>query len=601
MAGVDSLLRMLSEHGADELRLATDEAPRMLKRGAPVRLSIPPTGIEILRHLLEPLLPPEREAELRDAGRLEATYQPESGGGAFSVTLQSRGGKLEATFRAGAAVAARPAPPTLRAVPPAATQSPAGGAAGAALSPPPSAGARSPGASPAGASVPPSFGASAGSSFGVSVPPSGGAAAGLPSSGAPGLSSSGASAGGTSGLSSSGAAAGLPAGGASSTAMSGAGAPVPSSFAAPAAGATSASGPSLGGATGAGSALTALLRRAIALGASDVHLMTGERPTVRIDGQLRGLDEPPVAVEELLAGAVDDHLWPRAFAGRSADAAFDVVGLGRFRVNLYRASDRLAAALRVLPRSAPSLAELNLPASLEELVAAPHGLILVSGATGSGKSATLAALAQAALRRRTGLLVSLEDPIEYGILGERGSLVRQRQIGSDVTDFATGLRDALREDPDVLLIGEMRDPETIGLALTAAETGHLVLASLHSRSAASSVERIVDSYVGARQQQVRLQLADSLRAVVAQRLLPRAHGAGRLPAIELLRVNQNVASLIREGKTAQIMTAMQSSRKDGMLPLERCLADLVRADQVTREQALAAANDPASLLLYLQS
>jgi twitching motility protein PilT len=213
----------------------------------------------------------------------------------------------------------------------------------------------------------------------------------------------------------------------------------------------------------------------------------------------------------------------------SSDRALHLEGVGRFRVHAYRAGDRPAAAIRVLPRSVPRLEELHFPVPLHELVQVPHGLVLVCGPTGSGKSATLAALAAEALRLRGGVLVSLEDPIEYALAEEAGaSLVRQRQIGRDVRDFASGLRDALREDPDILLIGEMRDTESISLALTAAETGHLVLASLHSRSAAATVERIVDSYAPERQQQVRVQLADALRAVVAQRLLPRARGGGRV-------------------------------------------------------------------------
>jgi len=168
-----------------------------------------------------------------------------------------------------------------------------------------------------------------------------------------------------------------------------------------------------------------------------------------------------------------------------------------------------------------------------------------------------------------------------------------------VRDFATGLRDALREDPDVILVGEMRDPETIGLALTAAETGHLVLSSLHSRSAASAIERIVDAYASARQQQIRVQLADSLRAVVSQRLLPRARGPGRIPAVEVLRVTHAVAAMVRDGKTAQIATALQSGRRDGMISLERCLADRVQAAEVRLEDARAAANDGEALAMYL--
>jgi twitching motility protein PilT len=256
----------------------------------------------------------------------------------------------------------------------------------------------------------------------------------------------------------------------------------------------------------------------------------------------------------------------------------------------------------VLPRVVPRLDELNFPVSLSELVQVPHGLVLVCGPTGSGKSATLAALAVEALRQRGGVLISLEDPIEYALGDEPGAgLVRQRQIGRDVRDFGSGLRDALREDPDILLIGEMRDTESISLALTAAETGHLVLASLHSRSAAATVERIVDSYAPERQQQIRVQLADALRAVIAQRLLPRAKGGGRVVALEILRGNHTVANLIREGKTAQIVSVIQAGKKDGMLPLERCLADLVRSGQITREVALAAGNDVSSLQSYLQT
>jgi twitching motility protein PilT len=256
--------------------------------------------------------------------------------------------------------------------------------------------------------------------------------------------------------------------------------------------------------------------------------------------------------------------------------------------------------------NAPSLADLHMPVPLEELVATPHGLVLVCGPTGSGKSATLAALAEAALsssaqRGHARLLITLEDPVEYVITAKHGGLVRQRQVGSDVVDFPSGLRDALREDPDIVLIGEMRDPETIGLAMTAAETGHLVLTSLHSRSAASSVERIVDSYPPGRQQQIRVQLADALRAVIAQRLVPSARGDGRVPAVEILRGTSSVASLIREGKTAQLPTAIQSGKKEGMIPLERSLADLVRSGHIDRERAQSAANDLTSLASYLSA
>ena len=328
--------------------------------------------------------------------------------------------------------------------------------------------------------------------------------------------------------------------------------------------------------------LTAILRQASQLGASDVHLLSGEPPTIRVDGVLRLLnDQPIVRTEDLVAGVIPD-----VTTAHSIDRAFDIAKIGRFRIHLYRVSNRLAAAIRILPQTTLTLAQLHLPVPLDDLAEIRDGLVIVCGPTGAGKSATLAALAEAAVRHRSGLLITLEDPVEYRITTPSG-LVRQRQIGIDVADFPTGLRDALREDPDIILIGEMRDKETISLALTAAETGHLVLASMHSRSAAGSIERIVDSYVAEQQQQIRGQLAESLRAIVSQRLVRRSLGTGRIPALELLRGNHTIANLIREGKTAQIATVLQSARKEGMFPLERCLTDLVRTGMIELSEATA--------------
>jgi twitching motility protein PilT len=344
--------------------------------------------------------------------------------------------------------------------------------------------------------------------------------------------------------------------------------------------------------------LGAVLAKAAALGASDVHLTQGRPPIARVDGELRtlrGVESP-----EISALLQDRTQLERVLAGRSVDLGLDVPAIGRLRVNVYAAGDGLCAAIRILSREAPLLSELQLPSMVQSLVSLPHGLVIACGPTGSGKSTTLAALARQALTLRARVLITLEDPIEYRIPpGCEGGLVRQREIGREVSDFATGLRDALREDPDILLIGEMRDAETIGLALTAAETGHLVLASLHSRSSASAVERIVDAYPPERQRQIRVQLADSLRAVIAQRLLPRADGSGRVPAVEFLRVNFGVANLIREGKTPQILTAMQSGGEDGMVQLERSLADLVRAGLVPVQAARSVASDPKALDDYL--
>lgn len=344
-------------------------------------------------------------------------------------------------------------------------------------------------------------------------------------------------------------------------------------------------------------ALIAVVAQAAAHGASDIHLSPQRPPIVRINGTLRTLEgQPGFDAVALLGGPQHaDHMRVRG----SVDRAFDVRGAGRVRVNVYASEEGLCAAVRILQREAPALADLNLPAQLEPLVELPHGLVVACGPTGCGKSTTLAALVEHALRVRPRVLVTLEDPIEYLIRPLRG-LVRQREVGTHVRDFATGLRDALREDPDILLVGEMRDPETISLALTAAETGHLIFASLHSRTAASAVERIIDTYPPERQRQIRVQLADSLRAVIAQHLVPAADGTGRLPAVELLRVTYGVANLIREGRTPQIVNALQAGANEGMLVLERSLADLVRANRIHHATAAAVANDPAILAEYLR-
>ena len=509
MARIDSLLAIVGQQAANELRMGTDREPKMLAYGAAKRLSIPMTPEETLRELLGDILTPEREQAMRAKGRLEVAYDAGSLG-TFQVTLIARETGFDVVFLRGrprpaasgpSATPARVAPPASSAIPPS-TPTPA-------ASPPLS------------SAEPPAL---------VAESP---------------LLAPGADEGG-----------------------------------------------------GISSSFADLVTRAASLRASDLHLADDEPPSVRVDGALLRLD---------LAGGIDvastlalgDRERARIARGESVELAREVPGVGRVRVHAFQASQGLAAAVRLLPRAAPSLASLHMPVPLEDLADFSQGLVLVCGATGSGKSTTLAALAQEALRRRSIVLTTLEDPIEYALSAPETSLLRRRQVGRDVRDFATGLRDALREDPDVLLLGEMRDAETIGLALTAAETGHLVLASLHSRSAASAIERIVDVYSGERQAQIRVQLADALRAIVAQRLLPRARGEGRIPAIEVLRVTHAVASLIREGKTAQIGSAIQSGRREGMLTLERCLADRVQAGEIRIEDARAVANEPSSLASYL--
>ncbi|MFO0738869.1 MAG: PilT/PilU family type 4a pilus ATPase [Labilithrix sp.] len=348
---------------------------------------------------------------------------------------------------------------------------------------------------------------------------------------------------------------------------------------------------------GTSAALGELVAHAAARRASDIHLAEDVVPMVRVDGRLAPLESGPIDFASVLPLGEAEAAFAQS---GSLDLGLEVPGVGRVRAHVFRSDRGRAASIRLLPQQAPALSSLQFPVPLDDLIHLPHGLVLVCGAAGSGKSTTLAALAQEALRRRSVVLVTLEDPIEYALASTERSVLRRRQIGRDVPDFATGLRDALREDPDLILVGEMRDPESIGLALTAAETGHLVFATLHSRSAASAVERIVDSYPPERALQIRSQLADSLRAVVAQRLVPSARGSGRVPALEVLRVNHAAASLIRDGKTAQLGTVIQAGRKDGMIMLERCLAERVAAGEVRLEDARAAANDPASLTLQMQ-
>jgi twitching motility protein PilT len=279
------------------------------------------------------------------------------------------------------------------------------------------------------------------------------------------------------------------------------------------------------------------------------------------------------------------ELKSRVMNGVALEIALELSSRGRLRMTIYRMQVGLAAAIRLLPPITPQLSELNMPVPLQGLAELPHGLVLLCGSTGSGKSTTLAALCRHALEHRSVMLVTLEDPIEFVLPATNQSIVRQRQIGRDVADFTTGLRDALRSDPDVIMVGELRDAETIRLALTAAETGHLVLASLHSGSAAACVERVIDAYPADQRTQIRIQLADALRAVVVQKLLPRAHGAGRVPALEVLRVTHGVANVIREGKTAQIGTMLQAGKRDGMISLEHCLSDYVKAGVIATEQS----------------
>ena len=327
-----------------------------------------------------------------------------------------------------------------------------------------------------------------------------------------------------------------------------------------------------GNTASAGRSIAALLAVANRRGASDLHVSAGQPPLLRVDGEIEALDEGPLD-SDWIRGALEE-VAPEAGGVEAAerDFCFELPNVGRYRVNAYRHHRGPGAAFRALPLEVSDMAALGMGAVFRRIADASHGLVLVTGATGSGKSTTLAALVDHVNATRRQHILTIEDPIEF-VHSSRRCLVTQRQIGRDTPSFADALRAALREDPDVILIGEMRDLETIRLALTAAETGHLVLATLHTSSAPKTVDRIIDAFPGGERDSVRAMLSESLQAVVAQKLLPRL-GGGRVAAHEILLATPAVRNLIREHKVAQLRTAMQTSAAQGMATLEQSVARL---------------------------
>lgn len=325
--------------------------------------------------------------------------------------------------------------------------------------------------------------------------------------------------------------------------------------------------------------LESLLRAALDLHASDIHLSAGVPPMVRVNGALQAVE--PVALGNAPIRAMIDGVLPesqrRQFAdGAACDFAFSMEGLGRYRANAFRQQRGVGMALRPIPENVPTLAAINAPAILGSLSEHSHGLVLIVGPTGSGKTTTLAAMVEHINQTAAKHVLTIEDPVEFIYTPDR-ALITQREVGSDTPSFADALKAALREDPDVILLGEMRDLETIRLALTAAETGHLVLATLHTATAAQAVERIVDVFPGSERDLARTLLADVLRAVVAQELLPRKDGQGRIAAHEILIGTPAVRNLIREQKTAQLVSAMQTGQQQGMQTMAQSLERLVCA------------------------
>lgn len=325
-----------------------------------------------------------------------------------------------------------------------------------------------------------------------------------------------------------------------------------------------------------------LLRQTVEQGASDLHLSVGIPPYLRINGRLVPLQSPALTVDDCnnLANEILDEEGRRIFneAGEY-DFSYSMPGLARFRVNVFRQRGTVAMALRSIAFGIPTMESLGLPTITGEMIKAPHGLVLVTGPTGSGKSTMLAAMINQINQTMERHIITLEDPIEY-LHPHRKSIVVQREIGLDTANFATGLRAALREDPDVILVGEMRDLETISTAVTAAETGHLVFATLHTPDAAQTIDRIIDAMPSNQQSQIRFQLANVLVAIFAQKLLPHKNGNGRVAAIEVLVNNPAIANLIRTEKVHQIKNIIQTSGRYGMQTMEQAIHRLIQDGKV---------------------
>jgi twitching motility protein PilT len=332
------------------------------------------------------------------------------------------------------------------------------------------------------------------------------------------------------------------------------------------------------------------LEHAVERKASDLHLAVGSHPAIRVRGAVELLPDTPrldaESMRQLLYGILTTEQQKRFELERQIDCTHGVPGVARFRLNVFMEREVMAAAFRVVPHELKTLEELGLPESLTELTKQPRGLVVVTGPTGSGKSTTLAAMIDEINRTRHDHIITIEDPIEF-VHRHKRCIVHQREIGNDATGFASALRAALRQDPDVILVGEMRDLETIQTALTAAETGHLVFGTLHTQSASSTIDRIIDVFPGEQQAQIRAQIAGSLQGVVTQALLPTADGQSRVAALEILMPDDAIRNLIRQAKVEQIYSYMQTGSRTGMQTLEQSLADLVVRRVVSLDDALA--------------
>ncbi|HBC94021.1 MAG TPA: type IV pili twitching motility protein PilT [Pelotomaculum sp.] len=354
-----------------------------------------------------------------------------------------------------------------------------------------------------------------------------------------------------------------------------------------------------------------ILSFAFKVGASDVHLVTKSAPALRLHGSLLPLDAPewqgqldsgsalagslsPEDTDRMAREIMTPEQYQKFQQVGELDFSYSIPGTCRFRVNTFKQRGSVSMAIRLINPTILSFHQLGLPEVLASLSRKPRGLVLVTGPTGSGKSTTLAAMIDLINRESRSHILTLEDPIEF-VHEHRKCIVSQREVGQDTGSFAKALRAALREDPDVILVGEMRDPETIGIAITAAETGHLVFGTLHTSSAAQTIDRIIDVFPPHQQQQIRVQLSSTIQGVVAQTLIPRMDRAGRVVAAEIMLANHAIRNLIREGRTYQIINQLQTGARQGMQSLDTALRVLCQKKIISREEALTRAADPEGL------
>ena len=342
--------------------------------------------------------------------------------------------------------------------------------------------------------------------------------------------------------------------------------------------------------------LNQLLTYAVRTDCSDVHITAGTNLAIRRYGVLSILADCPTAEEStsMIYELLDMKQIERVNSGEDLDIGVMLPDGTRIRANIYHQRNNLAASIRILQQVTPSFEELGLPSVVKDLAEMPRGLVLVTGPTGSGKSTTLASMVDYINKNHARHVMTIEDPIEY-VYPHNQAMIHQREVGKDAKSFASALRSALREDPDVILVGEMRDYETISAAVAAAETGHLVLSTLHTTSAAQTVERIIDACPLEGQNQMRSQFANVIRGVITQQLIPTANGEGRVIATEVMIANFAISNLIRENKTIQIPSLLQSGRREGMHTLNDDLVRLVQDDKITRDTALKVSDDPGSL------